>query len=489
MDSLNEVLAILSEKEKEELKQFLTRKKSRRERKDTVLFDLINDGESKEVLKDNANAYHALRNRFMQKMIQFVALKRIDEDLSGTNKILSYSNFAEFLFERQQDKLGWKYLLKSEELAEKNQHYELLNMVLSLQLLYSEKESAPALKDIIIKKEKSKVLHQQEDTAVMAYALIKEKFAEMMITGEYLNFQMVVDNILSRFDMKQVTIERPKILYGVLEIVRNMMMSKKDFFSFEPFILSYYNQADFSINKRNHVYKLKILYMLSHVLYRNRKFNEAGKYLNILKEELVKYDGIYENQFKDKALLLDAAINCYSGQLDVAIGLLRKAIDDDELKDIDLIKANLNLTFYLALAGDFDAALSQMNNLNHSEKWYEKKMGREWVFKKNLMEVIIHYEMQNFEFTLSRLRSIQRNYGDMLRQDLYSRAKYFVNLIKQIVKKPERINDETFLEETNEKLTSIPEEQEDLQAMSFYAWYKSKVQKADTYSVLMDLVK
>jgi hypothetical protein len=38
-------------------------------------------------------------------------------------------------------------------------------------------------------------------------------------------------------------------------------------------------------------------------------------------------------------------------------------------------------------------------------------------------------------------------------------------------------------------LTVVPEEKEDLQAMTFYAWLKAKILQRDYYEVLLETVK
>ena len=489
MDNIKSVVSLLSKAELEEFEHFLTRKKTRRARKDTSLLDFLKGDRSEAAaLKKNANAYHALRNRLVKKIIQFISTKRIEEDLSGSTVIWAYTNFAEFLLEKGNEKLGWKYLLKSEEMAIENQLFDLLNMILSLQLLYAQSEYAPPLKEIILKKETSRKLHVQEDNAVMAYALVKERFMEMKISGDYINFQTVVDHILERFDLRQVVIERPKILYGLLEIVRDLMFSKKDFQSYEPFIVSYYQQADFTLNKRNHIYKLKILYLLAHVLYRNRKFTQCMKYVAEMEEELDRFDGAYENHFKGKVILLKAAIKAYSGGVSDSIKILEEGLES-ELLDNDIIKAKLNLVFYNSLLEKNDEALEWLNRLNHTEKWYNKKLGKEWVLKKNVMEIMLHCDLGNAELALSRIRSVQRNFSSFLKQPLYKRAADFISLVKKMIEKPMLKEDNDFMGKVEKKLVTKPEEYEDLQAMSFYAWLRARLRNKKYIDSLHETVK
>ena len=53
---------------------------------------------------------------------------------------------------------------------------------------------------------------------------------------------------------------------------------------------------------------------------------------------------------------------------------------------------------------------------------------------------------------------------------------------------PDSLSGEVFATQAEQKFHFLPIEQEDLQAISFYAWLKSKVVKKDYYPVLLDLV-
>jgi hypothetical protein len=115
-------------------------------------------------------------------------------------------------------------------------------------------------------------------------------------------------------------------------------------------------------------------------------------------------------------------------------------------------------------------------------------MGLEWTLRKNLSEIIIQYELGNVDLVLNKVRSIERNFDALLRSPVYANVRTYLQFIRQLVDDPGAAADKTFSAEVDRTFRFLPVEQEDLQAMSFYAWLKSKMLRRDYYSVLLELV-
>ncbi len=115
-------------------------------------------------------------------------------------------------------------------------------------------------------------------------------------------------------------------------------------------------------------------------------------------------------------------------------------------------------------------------------------MGKEWVLKKNLMEIILQYEMGHIDLVLNRIRSFERNNERILRRPLYQSVNHFLQLMKEIVNHPKVANDKAFQKKAHQALVIKSHEQEDLQSMGFYAWLKSKIVKKPYYEVVLELV-
>jgi hypothetical protein len=82
----------------------------------------------------------------------------------------------------------------------------------------------------------------------------------------------------------------------------------------------------------------------------------------------------------------------------------------------DQLTAQLSLGFTYFTQSAFGKANRVLMSTKRSDKWCESKMGREWVLKKNLGELIIQYELGNIDLTLNKIKSIERIFGDRLRE-------------------------------------------------------------------------
>jgi hypothetical protein len=83
---------------------------------------------------------------------------------------------------------------------------------------------------------------------------------------------------------------------------------------------------------------------------------------------------------------------------------------------------------------------------------------------------------------------MRKQHEQLLQLPIHQRSKVFIDLIEQFIDKPYLVTTSEFDEYLNHILDRWPKEQEDLQAMTFYCWLKSKMLKKDYYTVLVETV-
>ena len=497
MDKLQELINTLSEDDKREFRIFINRQKSKKDRKDLDLFELINGQVSaKEIqtrLYKNPNkvAYHTLRKRLLKHLTDFIVLKQIDSDTTAVSSITGLASLATYLFKNQSDEFGWRTLKKAEQTAINNDHYELLNNIYHLQIDESDSEYAPEISKIYKKWKANKKLVDENEKANIAYNFIKQELNTVKMKGEDKDLEKIIDSLLKKYGLNDLVYKRPHILYKVLDLTRRVMLSKKDFYNFEPYIIKTYKKlvSSHGFSKRNHYYKINILYMISHILYRNRKFKESNIYLEEMLAGMKEYNKGYFQQFYPKYIMLKAANLTYLNQNEESIELL-DSISEKELKKmstVDQFNIKINLTVYYFNQALFKKANRILQTLNHSDNWLEKKMGIEWVLKKNLIEIILQFELGNIDIVLNRIRMFERSYTELFNHPLYKRVSLFIQTIKITIDTPDIMQNKVFVEEVKDTLVRQDSEQEDLQAMAFYAWLKAKMMGNNYYEVLLDI--
>jgi hypothetical protein len=497
MDKLKMLVDTMKKTEVKDFRTFIQSPRKLDKRKDLELFDLLTQDSEVENLelrlygKNKREAYHAVRKRLLKRLIDFIVVARIEEDTTAASSVMGYMSLAEYLFERGVDGLAWSYLKSAEELALANEQYSLLNSIYLKQIEHVQLEASEDVNDIIEKKEKIKALADEDERATIAYSLIRKELMHVVVDGREPDFEGIIKLVLTSYNLTNAIITRPKILFNILSISRSAILAKKDFYNFEPYLIARYQSAkrEFGFSKNSHFYKLSILYMIAHVLYRNKKFTESLEYLDEMKSDLYAYNESQIALFYPKYILLVAASTCYLGHLDEAIGLLENELEDRKyFSSKELIKLQINLGLYKFFKKDFRFALRLNSTLGHSEKWYEKNLGKEWVFKKGIMEIIALVEAGNYEIAMNRMRSIERSYSQLFSNPLHQRTKSYLQLMKKFIQDPANFNLEEVGEIIEKNLTTVPAKEEDLQAMTFYAWLKSKLLKRDFYQVLLEMV-
>ena len=497
MDKLQEIINTLSDDDKREFRIFINRQKSKKERKDLDLFELLclqlNSKEIQSRLYKTPNkvAYHTLRKRLLKHLTDFIVLKQIDADTTAASSISGLITMAAYLLKNQSNELAWRFLNKAEQAAIDNEQYELLNSIYHLQIESSGSEFATAINTTYEKWELNKKIVDENERINIAYNFIKKELNEVILQGKDKNVNELVEDLLVKYKLNDTVFKRPEILYKVLDLTRKVKFSKKDFYSFEPYVIELYKELSKNgFSKKNHFYKINILYMISHSLYRNRKFGNSISYLNEMLKEMTEYNKAYYKQFYPKYIMLLAANCSFSNKNLASISLLEniKPALFSKLSIEEQLNIKMNLAIYLGYQEDFKKSNFILQTLNHTDNWLVKKMGIEWVLKKNMIEIMMQYELENYEIALNRIRSFERNFSELVNHPLYARANQFMQTIKMIINDPTIVKDKSFVDGVISTLVKTPSEQEDLQAMTFYSWLKSKMQNKAFYAVLLDVV-
>ena len=498
MDDLKQIIHTFSVDERKEFVAFAQRQKKLKNRKDLDLFKVLmqkQDFKPNQIIEKlyptdkNQVAYHAVRKRLMQQLISFILLKSNENQEFNTLGLIS---LAKFLFERKLEKLAWEFLEKAEKTALQNEQYDLLNAVYNLQIEQAESPHAPTLQTIIEKRNQNKILAEQDEKANIANALIRQRLQEVRLQGEELDFSLIIKKILKEYEISEIVAQRPSLLYKMMTIARSAVLVSKDFYHFAPYIVEQYQlvKQQFGFKKQHIQYELHLLYMIAHVLYRNKKFTQSITYLDRFYLLLTQNQtsALYQTFFPRYSLLLSAnyALNHQTAE---AIKTLENLLKDNKLflNHEDNLNATLNLSIYYFQEENFKKAIQGFTSIQHSENWLIKKMGKEWTMKKSVIELIAQYELKNYDLVRTKLKNIEKGFAEMLAQPLYKNANVYLYFIKQLIDNP-TVKPDKLLTKIDELFAFDPIAEEDLQEIRFYSWLKAKLLKKKYQEVLEELV-
>ena len=203
---------------------------------------------------------------------------------------------------------------------------------------------------------------------------------------------------------------------------------------------------------------------------------------------MLKNNKKYFPAFRLKFNLLLALNLNYSNQQDQAITLLETLLLKKHHDIETLLDIYLSLAMYYIQANNFKKAHAVFKTFYHTDLYYETKAGKEWVIKKNLIEIILHIELENIDLVESRLLSFKRQYFNYLKQINQERVITYLQFVERYYKKPDSIKTRHFKNKMEAAFIWVEAKREDIFVMSFFAWLKSKIENKPLYKATLELV-
>lgn len=496
MDSIQEVVLSMDQNQQKEFVYFIQRNKYRKGRKDLLLFSLLKEEKERkprELVKllqtSNLNSYHTIRKRLFNHLADFFILKSTSSEANPASYISGILGVVNYLFDKGLNNQAWKYLLISETLASQYNYADLLNSIYLLQIDKCHLNIKISLNDVVLKYQKNQEILRQEEQLQIANSIVKNELSKSKKEGLKINFQQIIDVTLNSLSIDKSVLKSPRVVLNLLKIIRAGILARQDFFDFEPYLIENYNRV-FSIKEssENNLIKAEFLYMIAHTSYRNKKFEQSLNYLNHLAITLEGCSTSFKNQFYGKTVHLTAANFIFLNQLDDALVRLTQLNKTKYKLNIqEQLNTTVNLGIYRFLNKEHKISLKMLNELSHTDNWYKKTMGIEWVLKKNLMELILFVELEFDDLVETRIKSIERNFSVLKQNPAYENAFKYLALIKLYVIKG---RSRSVLEnKISSQLTFVAYEHENIQAMAFYAWIKSKATNQEFYPTLLSLIR
>lgn len=497
MTNLNDIISTFSKEEQQAFISYLEKKNKRKDIKNIQLFKLLIDNNlnSKEIIlklyrTNKENAYHALRKRLYQSIIDFTANVSLEEENSIDMQIIKLVLASRTFLLHKQYKVAYKTLDKAERIAKEHHLFSLLNEIYHTQIQYAHSQPHINLKSITNRfKENQKNLHL-EDQLNIVYAEIRQTLSDMTYKGDVIDFQTILNNTLEEYNISINDSMSFKSLYQLLTIVSISAFVTKDYLKIESFLLQTYKliQSHKNKDKQTH-YHIQVLYLIANTLFRNKKFSTSIEYLDIMHDHMQLKKRKFFSNFKLKYHLLLALNYNYSNQHKKAIALLEPFIDSNHHDTESLLDIYLSLVTFYFQQDNLAQAKHLFSKFYHTDKWYTEKAGKEWIIKKNLIEILLHLELKNIDLVESKLLSFKRNYFTYLKQIDQKRVITFLKLIETYYKAPERVTTPEFKAQVESSFVWIDAKREDIFVMSFYAWLKSKMEKTPIYQTTLNLIK
>ncbi|MCW5520237.1 hypothetical protein J1N09_10335 [Aureitalea sp. L0-47] len=484
MKDIIAINGIFSSEEKREFVSFLKKKNRRGDAKNIDLYRMIDSGrlEDPDIQlygKPSRNSFHALCKRLQDTMIDFVAERSFASETSEEMQIMKLLLASRIFFEHKLYKPAFKSLEKSEQRALTLDQYTLLSEIYHTKVQYAHLNTKEDFNTIANQAERNQRLQQRELKLNIAYASIKQNIrnasnsVKSIIEAAFDEFGISIDEALTY-----------KSLYQLFQILATAGELRTDYASVLPYSKHIYTivrkkqeQAD-----KHLYYHIQILLLMAIVSFRNKDFENSISFTNQMEEEMKKQQGTYFKTFLNDLVLLKALNLNYSGESTDAIELLQEHANSSP-------HIQLALVMCLFQQLEYKEAWRALNKLQHSDRFYEKKVGFIWVIQRNIIEILLLIELDELDLVLSRLNNFQRRQFPRLKALEQTRAIGFMKLVSMYYDDPEQVTSEAFKEKVENSLEWRVATQEDIFVMSFYAWLKAKMEERDIYEVTLELVR
>jgi len=442
MNILNNMIAEMNKEELRFFKIFLSRSNENEERKDILLFDFIKatadqydeDKIFKKLYADgNKNAFYRLKNRLINDISTSIFLQHFSEN-DETYSMFLLSQ-AKYYYNKSQYDLTLYFLTKAEQKASKSEKPELLNLIYTELINLSHNIPDINPEEYILKRkqlaEQTRNTNQTNDIiAIINYRLLHAPSFSLQ-NNSILSF---LQNSIGEFYNDNQLKNSNSLKVKIFEIVPKILIEKQEYAALELYLLTTYLEftEDNVFNQKNHNLKLQILSLYINVLYKNNKYERSLNYCQKLYTAMNEFNGMYFEKyvFEYYHALINNYINLDSAK---AIELLEKLKTNKQFKQIALS----NLFIYLNIAiiyftkQNYNKAIDSINALYMTEDF--DKTDDVLKFNIAITELIIHYELKDFDYIEHLVKQIEKDYKPFLEKQENKQEKEFISIISLMI--------------------------------------------------------
>ena len=493
---LRAVFSKFSKEDDREFIDYLKKQNKRNDNKSIALFRLL--ANDKVVLKsipkqlygvDNKNAYHALRKRLTDSLINFKAKSLLAKEVSEVMNVTKLFLVGKSLLQQQLFDQGLELLLKAEKKAIEINSYALLNEIYHLMIGF-QSEGSLDLDLLIVKSTSNLKVLEEEEKLNNTYAFMKAYYKDPN-KRFYKKFDVLLEELYSRFQIADTIKYSYRTVYQLSQIAHSFAIATKDYFSIEDFVLKSYGKIKkLEVKNVNQsYYKLHILYIIANIHFRKKNFDESISIV-IEMDEVLAVDKKHKTYFLPLiSCLRSLNLNYTNNYKEAKQELLPFFNEGSKYALPAILDIQLCLVVYDFQQGEFKGARKKLARFFHTDSWYEKQVGIEWVIKKSLVEILTFIELDDFDYVSSRVLNFERKFVSFLRETNKERVVVFLQFVKQIYLQGKDPKTEEFNRDLLTKFSWKSPIREDIFEMSFYAWLKAKIENEDIYETTLKLVQ
>jgi hypothetical protein len=484
MNILQHMIGFMNKEEVRHFKLFANRTNASGQRKDLALFDYIRSTypeydedriQNKLYGEGDKNTLYRLKNRLLEDVSKSLALQYFES--TDYNSILNQIALARLFQERNQPDLALHFLTRAEKKAVELETYELLDLVYN-ELIRLSQETLEINPKVYIPRRKAnraKLFRLQEIDDILAEVVYTVKTSQNFSGREFGkldNLQKKLDELSKDPEFRSST----QLRFRIYHILSRIMLQKQDFLSLEKYLLKSYAifEKQKLFNKSNHETKLQMLTYLINSLFKNNKFDLSFKYTESLKKAMAEFGGMLQEKYL--FYYYNSLVIYYSAtDRSKAIRILEEAKESPVIRKLPSYSVFIfiNLCTLNFDNKDFKQALRNLVKLCLEPGFKNLDVGLR--FKVHVAELMIRYELADFDFVEHKLEQIKKEFSSQLQKPGFARQQKMMAILKAMTASTSIKNDKPLLAQINKLLNakhSAEEAQSDL--LNYNEWLRAK---------------
>jgi len=487
MQVLNQIIEGMNKEQVSFFKLFISRSREIEDRKDAELFDFIRrTGEKYDEKKihrrlygdDSKNSFYRLKHRLMQDLNKSIMVQHFDDD--EVVHILHLLALEKYYFNKNNIRCASYFLKRAESEALKIGNHELLDIIYGEFIKLShELVSINPEKYIEIRKENLDQIHQlrviDDILAVVSYKMkITQNFSAKANPVVSL-LQKTLNEVSKDKELKR----SPQLRFKIYHAVTRILLQKREYKALEEYLLTTFKEFETNhlFGRNNHDTKLQMLVFIINTLFKNGKLKDSLKYADNLKVAMEEHQRL----FYDKYLFFyyNSLVINYS-KLDPvkAIETLEEMKTNAKLKSTPFYEmfVYLNLAVLFFDRHDYHQSIRNLNRVYLLDGF--KTADRSLHFKIAIAELMIRYELNDFDILEVKLNQVRKDYKDLLKQKETEREKQMLIIIKRMIETDIIKKDKVLMANIRAVLQSSEEQAEgDTEVINYKIWLKEKIRE------------
>ncbi len=435
-------------------------------------------------------AYHGVRKRLAHQTVKYISEELMGEEDEGEREVFESIRAARYFAKNGQEDWAKSLLQRANRVSDQSGRTFLQNWVLNERISMAGQQGEATV--LALKEERKQRISEMEleQRMMMAKTHLQVRMMQRKSAALANSPMDLLQQTLSEYDLLEGEVKKPKLMHQLAAMVRAVLVASKEFEEARNFLYAQHEQISQAEGAYSDEQELEMAYFLAHADYRCRQYDLALGRMGELYRLVHALPVSRKHFWFSKAVLLEAQTRNFSGQLSKAQELLLDMLDHPAFSGVTKERYNLilNLAVLYFQLGLFDKVLDTFKLFRHRTQWHVEFMGLEWVLKKQMIEVIALVELYEDEKALQGIARIRSWSEEFFRQPPYRRVLLFLEWVERYLNDRSSFSNPDVMEKMGKSLAVQSDRREDLQAVAYYTWLKSKAEKRSYYELLLEMV-